>query len=155
MRNEVEEPHVRYKPFMLFFTAHVLEHALEASLPSDTLFMVQKCQHVHDRHILDQMLARPPRLDPGSKASVALNMAKHSRYFSVSRFLLKLQDQGSPFSVIIDNEWLPERLSTNSYFTITFHICSINFHSLSVYPYKSNASGSIIAEDALQLVMGS
>lgn len=40
MRNEVEEPHVRYKSFMLFFMAHVLEHALEASLPSDTLFMM-------------------------------------------------------------------------------------------------------------------
>lgn len=40
MRNEFEEPHVRYKSFMLFFMAHVLEGALEASLPSDTLFMM-------------------------------------------------------------------------------------------------------------------
>lgn len=40
MRNEVEEPHVRYKSFMLFFMAHVLEHALEASLPSDRLFIM-------------------------------------------------------------------------------------------------------------------
>ena len=40
MRNEVEEPHVRYKSFMLFFMAHILERALEASLSSDTLFMV-------------------------------------------------------------------------------------------------------------------
>ena len=87
MRNKVEEPHVRYKPFTLFFMGHVLKHALEASLPSDTLFTVRTCQHVHDRHILNQMLARSPRLDPGSKASIALNMAKHSRYFSVSRFL--------------------------------------------------------------------
>ena len=40
MRNDVEEPHVRYKSFMLFFMAHVLEGALEASLPSDTLFVM-------------------------------------------------------------------------------------------------------------------
>ena len=40
MHNEIEEPHVRYKSFMLFFMAHVLEGALEASLPSDTLFMM-------------------------------------------------------------------------------------------------------------------
>lgn len=51
--------------------------------------MVNTCQHVHDRHILDQMLARSPQLDPSSKASIALNMAKLSRYFSVSRFLLE------------------------------------------------------------------
>jgi hypothetical protein len=40
MRNEVGEPHVRYKSFMLFFMAHVLERALDASLPSDTLFTI-------------------------------------------------------------------------------------------------------------------
>jgi hypothetical protein len=40
MCNEVEEPHVRYKSFMLFFMAHVSERALKASLPSDTLFMM-------------------------------------------------------------------------------------------------------------------
>lgn len=66
-----------------------------------------------------------------------------------------MQDQGSPFSVIVDNEWLSERLSTISYFTITFHIRTINPHSLTVCPYKSNANESIIAEDALQLMTGS
>ena len=40
MRDEVEEPHTRYKSFMLFFMAYVLKRALEASLPSDTLFMM-------------------------------------------------------------------------------------------------------------------
>jgi len=40
MRIEVEKPHVRYKSFMLFFMSHVLKRALEASLPSDTLFMM-------------------------------------------------------------------------------------------------------------------
>lgn len=40
MRNDVEEPHVRYKSFMLFSMAHVLEGALDASLPSGTLFLM-------------------------------------------------------------------------------------------------------------------
>ena len=40
MHNDVEEPHVRYKSFMLFFMARVLKGALEASLPSDTLFLM-------------------------------------------------------------------------------------------------------------------
>ena len=40
MCNEVEEPHVQYKSFMLFFKAHVLKGALEASLPSDMLSMM-------------------------------------------------------------------------------------------------------------------
>ena len=40
MRNEFEEPHLRYKSFMLFFMTHILDGALEASLPSDTLFMM-------------------------------------------------------------------------------------------------------------------
>ena len=40
MRNGFEEPHVRYKSFMLFFMARILDGALEASLPSDTLFMM-------------------------------------------------------------------------------------------------------------------
>jgi len=40
IRNEVEEPHVRYKSFMLFFMAHVLQGALGASLPSDALFLM-------------------------------------------------------------------------------------------------------------------
>jgi len=40
MRDEVEEPHVRYKSFVLFFMTHVLKRALEASLSSDTLFMM-------------------------------------------------------------------------------------------------------------------
>ena len=39
-RSDEQEPHVRYKSFMLFFMAHVLERALEASLPSDTLFLM-------------------------------------------------------------------------------------------------------------------
>ena len=40
MRKEFEEPHLRYKSFMLFFMAYILERALEASLPSDMLFMI-------------------------------------------------------------------------------------------------------------------
>jgi hypothetical protein len=40
MRNDDEEPHMRYKSFMLFFMTHILEGALEASLPSDTLFFM-------------------------------------------------------------------------------------------------------------------
>ena len=41
MRNdEKEEQHVRYKSFMLFFMAHVLQGALNASLPSDLLFIM-------------------------------------------------------------------------------------------------------------------
>ncbi|MCJ1306211.1 hypothetical protein MMC08_009029, partial [Hypocenomyce scalaris] len=41
MRNdEIEEQHVRYKSFMLFFMAHILQGALEASLPSDLLFVM-------------------------------------------------------------------------------------------------------------------
>ena len=51
--------------------------------------IVITCQHIHDRRILHQVLARSPRLDPGSKASIALNISKLSRYFSVSRFLLE------------------------------------------------------------------
>ena len=40
MRNNDEEPHMRYKSFMLFFMTHVLQGALEASMPSDTLFLM-------------------------------------------------------------------------------------------------------------------
>ncbi len=40
IRNDDEEPHMRYKSFMLFFMTHVLEGALEASLPSETLFLM-------------------------------------------------------------------------------------------------------------------
>ena len=40
MQNQVEEPHVRYKSFMLFFMAQVLEGALKASMPSDTIFLM-------------------------------------------------------------------------------------------------------------------
>ena len=40
MRNDDEEPHVQYKLFMLFFMTHVLQGALEASMPSDTLFLM-------------------------------------------------------------------------------------------------------------------
>ena len=40
MNDGVEEPHMRYKSFMLFFMAHVLEQALKSSLPSGTLFMM-------------------------------------------------------------------------------------------------------------------
>ncbi|KAL9026751.1 MAG: hypothetical protein Q9196_004632, partial [Gyalolechia fulgens] len=40
MRNDDKEPHVRYKSFMLFFMSHVLQDALEASLPRDTLFLM-------------------------------------------------------------------------------------------------------------------
>ena len=40
MQNQVEEPQVRYKSFMLFFTAQVLGGALEACLPSDIIFLI-------------------------------------------------------------------------------------------------------------------
>lgn len=40
MRNDMEEPHMRYKSFMLFFMAYLLDGALKASLPSDTLFIM-------------------------------------------------------------------------------------------------------------------
>lgn len=40
MRDDNEEPHRRYKSFMIFFMTHVLGGALEASLPSDTLFLM-------------------------------------------------------------------------------------------------------------------
>jgi len=40
MRDDDEEPHRRYKSFMIFFMTHVLGGALEASLPSDTLFLM-------------------------------------------------------------------------------------------------------------------
>lgn len=40
MRDDNEEPHQRYKSFMIFFMTHVLGGALEASLPSDTLFLM-------------------------------------------------------------------------------------------------------------------
>ena len=40
MRNNNKEPHVRYKSFMLFFITHVLEGALKAFLPSNTLFLM-------------------------------------------------------------------------------------------------------------------
>ena len=40
MQNQVKEPHVRYKSFMLFFMAKVLGGALKACLPSDTIFLM-------------------------------------------------------------------------------------------------------------------
>ena len=40
MRTSEQEPHLRYKSFMLFFMTHVLERASRASLPSDTLFLM-------------------------------------------------------------------------------------------------------------------
>lgn len=38
VRHEAEGSHMRYKSFMLFFLAYVLNEGLEAALPSDTLF---------------------------------------------------------------------------------------------------------------------
>ena len=40
MRNDDEEPHVRYKSLILFFMTYILQGALEASLQSDTLFLM-------------------------------------------------------------------------------------------------------------------
>ena len=40
MQNQVEEPHVRYKSFMLFFMAQILKGALKASMSSDTIFLM-------------------------------------------------------------------------------------------------------------------
>ena len=40
MRNDVKELYVRYKSFILFLMARVLKGALEASLPSKTLFLI-------------------------------------------------------------------------------------------------------------------
>ena len=40
MQDQVEEPHVRYKSFMLFLMTQVLEGALKAGLPSDTIFLM-------------------------------------------------------------------------------------------------------------------
>ncbi|KAL8815790.1 MAG: hypothetical protein Q9223_005109 [Gallowayella weberi] len=51
--------------------------------------MVITCQQVHDRRILHQVLTRSSRLDPSSRASIALKITKFSRYSSVSRFLLQ------------------------------------------------------------------
>ena len=51
--------------------------------------MVTTCQHVHERRILHQVLARSPGLDPNTRASITLIITKLSRYFSVSQFLLQ------------------------------------------------------------------
>lgn len=51
--------------------------------------MVITCQQIHDRRILHQVLTRSSRLDPSSRASIALKITKLSRYSSVSRFLLQ------------------------------------------------------------------
>ena len=40
MQDDSKEPHRRYKSFMIFFMTHILGGALEASLPSDTLFLM-------------------------------------------------------------------------------------------------------------------
>ena len=40
MQNQVEEPHVRYKSFMLFFMTQILRSALKACLSSDTIFLM-------------------------------------------------------------------------------------------------------------------
>ncbi len=40
IRNDDEEPNLRYKSFMVFFMTYLLEGALKASLPSDTLFFM-------------------------------------------------------------------------------------------------------------------
>lgn len=40
MRNNNKEPRRRYKLFMIVFITHVLGGALEASLPSNTLFLI-------------------------------------------------------------------------------------------------------------------
>lgn len=40
IRDDNEEPHRRYKSFMIFFMTHVLGGALEASLLSHTLFLM-------------------------------------------------------------------------------------------------------------------
>ncbi|KAL8647577.1 MAG: hypothetical protein Q9210_005480 [Variospora velana] len=53
------------------------------------LQMVITCQQVHDRRILHQVLTKSSRLEPSSKASIALKITKLSRYSSVSRFLLQ------------------------------------------------------------------
>lgn len=51
--------------------------------------MVITCQQVHDRRTLHQVLTRSSRLDPSSRASIALKITKLSRYSSVCRFLLQ------------------------------------------------------------------
>ena len=40
MHSDEQEQHIRYKSFILFFITHILESALEASLPSNTLFLI-------------------------------------------------------------------------------------------------------------------
>ncbi len=60
--------------------------------------MVITCQHVHGRRILHEMLTRSSRLDPGSRASIALTITKLSRYSSVCRFLLQAARKYPVFS---------------------------------------------------------
>ena len=51
--------------------------------------VVVVCQHVHDQHILHQVLAGLSTLERSSRASIVMTVTKLSRYSAVSRFLLQ------------------------------------------------------------------
>ncbi|KAF8853528.1 hypothetical protein BDZ45DRAFT_761738, partial [Acephala macrosclerotiorum] len=40
LRTDASDPHKWYKSFMIFFMTHILQHALQESLPSDILFVM-------------------------------------------------------------------------------------------------------------------
>ena len=103
MLNDVEEPHVRYKSFMLFFMAHVLEGALEASLPSDTLFLMTAkiCRRALKLGTVDGMAW----LQHVETTTSAVQQELSRRWASVEK-------HPDPFST--QRNWVPSQLSFSS-----------------------------------------
>ena len=100
MRNEVAEPHVQYKSFMLFFMARVLKGALEASLPSDTLFMMTA--KISRRAIKLGAVNGMPGLQHVATTVGAVQQELSRRWSSVEKHL-------NPFAT--QRNWAPLQLS--------------------------------------------
>lgn len=95
-----EQHHVRYKSFMLFFMANVLEGALKACLPSDTLFFMTAK--------VSRRALKLERADQTAWLEYAERITGHVQEEMVRRWSLVEKDP-DPFGT--QRAWLPSQLS--------------------------------------------
>ncbi len=100
MRKDDEEPHMRYKSFMLFFLTHVLEGALEASLPSDVLFVMTA--KISRRALKLEAVDGTPWLQYVETTMGAVQQELIRRWHSV---------ENNPDPLGTQRNWLPSQLS--------------------------------------------
>lgn len=100
LRRNDEEPHRRYKSFMLFFLAYVLERALEDSLPSDMLFIMTA--KISRRMLKLETADRNAWMDYVEKATEAAQQELARRWNSL---------ENNPDSQATQVDWLPSQLS--------------------------------------------